>query len=79
MISNNNEIEEKPKHRSLEKMSYAEKGRFYQIRQILNILFILLAIIGMVLYFFVGHALGGVLLLAAVFIKIAECVFRIIP
>lgn len=79
MEENKTEIENKIRHHSTEKISYAEKGRFYKIRQILNILFIVLAIAGMISYYLVGEMVGGILLVTAVFIKISECVLRIIP
>ena len=79
MTENENEIQEQPRHRSTEKISYAEKGRFFIIRQILNIIFMILAIAGMALYFYVGHTIGGIILITAVIVKITECVLRIIP
>ncbi len=70
--------EEKIPRRSMEKMSYAVKGRFFKLRNILNIIFIILAIIGMVIYFYSDQFIGGAILITCVFIKLAECVLRII-
>ncbi len=78
MADNENEIQEQPRHRSMEKISYAEKGRFFKLRNILNIIFILLCIVGMALFFYKSREVGGTLLIAAVFIKLCECVLRII-
>jgi len=77
ITENENEIQEQPRHRSIEKISYAEKGRFFAIRQILNLLFILLAIAGAIIYYFFWQEAGGILLITAVIIKITECVLRI--
>ncbi|MCD8281639.1 MAG: hypothetical protein LUC22_00095 [Prevotella sp.] len=68
---------ERRRHR-LEKMSYAERGRFFHVRNILNIVFIILAIAGMAIYFYSNRTTGGVLLIAAVVVKLIECVLRII-
>ncbi len=66
------------KRRPLEKMSYAEKGRFFFIRNILNIAFILLAIVGMAVYFYTDKYIGGTILIVSIVIKAVECVLRII-
>lgn len=71
--------QKRPRHRSIERMSYANKGRFFVIRNILNIIFMILAVIGMIMYFYGSQTLGGILLITAVIIKISECVLRIIP
>lgn len=78
MTDNDNNIQEQPKHRSMEKMSYAEKGRFFAIRNILNIIFIILAIVGMALFFYTSREIGGIVLIIAVFIKMVESVLRIL-
>lgn len=64
--------------RPLDKMSYANKGRFFKIRNILNTLFIILAIVGMIIYFFSDHITGAVILIAGVVIKLTESVLRLI-
>ncbi len=66
------------KRRHLEKMSYAERGRFFHLRNILNLVFILLAIVGMAMYFYSNRAVGGALLIIAIVLKLIECVLRII-
>ncbi len=62
----------------LERMSYAERGRFFPLRNVLNTVFVLLAIVGMALYFYKSHTVGGMLLIAGVIIKVVECALRII-
>ncbi len=76
--TDNNTIERAPKHRRpLEKISYAERGRFFHLRNVLNIVFILLAIAGMALFAYGSRQIGGALLIVAVVIKLVECVIRI--
>ncbi len=69
---------EQPTRRSLEKMSYAEKGRFFRVRNVLNIAFIILAIAGMALYFYNNKYIGGALLILGMALKVIECVLRLI-
>lgn len=78
ITDNDNNIQEQRKHRSMKKMSYAEKGRFFAIRNVLNTIFILLAIVGMALFFYTSREIGGIVLIVAVFIKLSESVLRII-
>ncbi len=70
--------ESQRRRRPLEKMSYAEKGRFFRVRNVLNIVFILLTIVGMVVFFYSSRYTGGVILIVCVAIKLVECVLRII-
>ncbi len=78
----NNETDSTSKRRThrrpLEKLSYANKGRFFKIRNILNFLFIILAIVGMIVYLHASHNVGGAILIASVFIKFTESVLRLI-
>lgn len=59
-----------------DKISYAEKGRFFKIRNIINIVFIILAIAGMVIYLTWSQAIGGPVLIVAIALKMIECVLR---
>ncbi len=70
--------EERPRRKSMEKMSYAEKGRFFRVRNVLNIVFILLTIVGMAVFFYSSRYTGGVILIVCVGVKLVECVLRII-
>ncbi len=66
------------KRRPLERMSYAERGRFFKTRNILNLVFIILAIAGMAVYFYTDKTAGSAMLIVCVFIKLAKCVFCLI-
>jgi hypothetical protein len=77
MEKENNSTERKHR-RPLEKMSYANKGRFFKIRNILNLLFIILAVVGMIIYFSSDHFIGAIILIIGVFIKLTESVLRLI-
>ena len=48
------------------------------LRNILNIIFMIGAIIGIVLYFLVGTTIGTIVILTAMAFKIVECSFRLI-
>ena len=77
-MENEKEFQEQRERHSLEKMSYAEKGRFFKLRNILNTIFILVTIAGMAIFYWKNQELGGILLISAVVIKLAECVLRIL-
>lgn len=49
-----------------------------KFRNILNILFMLGAILGIILYFTVGHTLGTYVILTAIGVKFIECCLRLI-
>ncbi len=66
------------KRRRLERMSYAERGRFFRVRNILNLVFIVLAIAGMAVYFYSNRSIGGAMLIVSIVLKLIECVLRII-
>lgn len=68
-----------PQREGLEKMSYAKKGRFFKIRNVMNTIFILLCLVGMAVYFWHSHQTGAYILVAAVVIKLSESILRIIP
>jgi hypothetical protein len=72
-----NNSESRTHRRPLEKMSYADKGRFFKIRNILNLVFIILVIVGMIVYLYSSHNIGGAILIASIIIKFAESVLRI--
>lgn len=58
---------------------YGSRGeRFMFLRNILNIIFMLGALIGMVIYFKVDHQIGTIVILSSMSFKIVECVFRFI-
>lgn len=65
-----------PKHRH--RMAPVEdRGQLHQVRQVLNLLFILGAIVGMVLYFKVNRDTGTYVLIGACVFKFVEVTLRI--
>ncbi len=77
-MNDDNKYDSPRKQRHLERMSYAEKGRFFRIRNVLNGVFIFLAIVGMVVFFYKSRNIGGAILIVGIAIKVIECVLRII-
>lgn len=53
-----------------------ERGKFFIIRQILNILFMIIAIVGVYFYIQVNELQGIIVVVIAMAFKMAECVFR---
>ena len=54
-----------------------ERGRFFMLRQVLNTLFILTAIAGMLLYFKWSRDVGPYLLIASCVLKFVEVTLRL--
>jgi len=52
------------------------KDRFFKIRNILNSIFILAAIAGMVVYFFHNESIGAIIIFFAMALKLIECCLR---
>lgn len=52
--------------------------RHLRIRNILNIIFMLGAVAGMLTYFYYGHFLGAVIIIVSMVFKVAECCIRFI-
>lgn len=52
--------------------------KYFKIRNILNIIFMLGAIVGMGVFYFHDRTLGTIIILTAMAFKIAECCFRFI-
>ena len=77
-MHDNDQFQEQRQRHSLDRMSYAEKGRFFKLRNILNIIFIITAIAGMAMFYWKSQQIGGAMLIFAVVVKLAECVLRII-
>lgn len=56
-----------------------ERDRFYSLRNILNIVFMIVAIIGVIIYCIKGYeTIGTVVILIAMVIKMVECSLRFI-
>lgn len=80
MDTNNNEINENPveehsvrrHHRKPEK----ERGKFFLLRQILNVIFMLVAVAGCVVYVKVDNRMGAVIIIIGMAFKMAECALR---
>ncbi len=54
-----------------------DNDRFAVLRQILNIIFMLGAVIGMFVYFKYSHSIGGGIIICSMLFKIIECVLRL--
>lgn len=52
--------------------------RYIVLRNILNIIFMLGALVGMTVYFKLDHQAGTIVILSSMLFKIVECVFRFI-
>ena len=52
--------------------------RLFKIRNVLNILFMVIAIIGITVYFLSSHTLGIYIVLASCVFKFVECSLRLI-
>ena len=55
-----------------------ERGRFFILRNILNIIFIIGAIVGMIAYFFKISDAGTIIVLGTMAFKMCECVIRLV-
>lgn len=55
-----------------------ERGKFFLLRNILNIVFIIGAIVGMIVYFFKSDEVGIIIVLGAMAFKMCECVIRLV-
>lgn len=54
------------------------RGKFFMVRNILNIIFIIGAVVGMLCYFFKNEEIGIVIVLGAMAFKMCECVIRLV-
>ncbi len=54
-----------------------ERGRFFQLRQLLNVFFLILSVLGMGLWYIYSPEIGGIALIAAVACKFIELSLRI--
>lgn len=55
-----------------------EDDKYFKIRNVLNIIFIIGAIVGMAIFYFHDRTMGTIVILTAMAFKIAECCFRFI-
>ena len=54
----------------------SNKDRFFKIRNILNSIFMLGAIAGMIVYFYMNESIGAIIIFAAMALKLVECCLR---
>ncbi len=52
--------------------------KFFMIRNILNLIFVLGAVIGLLFYFFWGKETGTFIILISMAFKFFECIFRFV-
>lgn len=64
----------KRKHRNADEGD--GRGKFFVLRQILNILFMIIAIVGVVIYITQNEMQGIIVVVIAMAFKMAECVLR---
>ena len=55
-----------------------QNDKFFKIRNILNLVFMVGAVAGMLMYYFADRTMAIIVILAAMFFKVAECCFRFI-
>lgn len=53
-----------------------EPDQFYNIRQVLNLIFMIGAVVGVIILFAGNRTVGIIVVLASMVFKIAECAFR---
>ena len=73
-----NETNENPIPRHRRGDEEQPRDRFFKIRNILNIIFMLGAVVGVLLYYLSSHAVGTFVLLCAIILKVAECCLRLL-
>lgn len=71
----------RPQH-SHRRLGYSDRGAHFKLRNALNIVFMILAIAGVIVWTQIetqetGHTLSAIILIAAVVIKIAEVCIRL--
>ena len=54
------------------------QGKHTRLRNILNIIFMLGAVIGLIIYFYSDKTIGAYVILAAIGVKLVECSIRLI-
>lgn len=54
------------------------RDRHFAIRQVLNIIFMLMAVVGVCLYLLSDKTVGTIVVLIAIVVKMAECVLRML-
>ncbi|MBR5038286.1 MAG: hypothetical protein IKX65_06150 [Prevotella sp.] len=65
-------------HHSRNHQEEENKDRFLMLRQVLNIIFMLGAVVGVLLYFYQNKTMGTVVIVVAMVFKMVECVLRLL-
>lgn len=55
-----------------------KQDKYLMLRQILNIIFMLGAVVGVLLYIYQNKTIGTIVIVVAMFFKMVECVFRLL-
>lgn len=55
-----------------------KRDRFFKIRNVLNIIFMLAAIVGVAIYLLVSHSTGIIIVIVGMAFKFVECSLRLI-
>ena len=63
-------------HRRTDRLT--PKGKYNRLRNVLNIIFMLGAIIGLCIYFFSDKTIGTYVILVAIGVKLVECSTRLV-
>ena len=65
-------------HHSRSHQEEEKKDRFLMLKQVLNIIFMLGAVVGALLYFYQNKTMGTVVIVVAMVFKMIECVLRLL-
>ena len=68
----------KQKREEREEIKEKERGKHFKLRNVLNIIFMVLAVIGVIIYLMVNDTIGIVVVLFAMVFKMAETVLRMV-
>lgn len=55
-----------------------QEDKYFKIRNILNIIFMLGAVVGMAVFYFGTRTTGAIIIITAIAFKVIECFFRLI-
>ncbi len=54
----------------------ASNDKYFKIRNVLNIIFMIGAVVGMAVFYFHNRTMGTIIIITAMVFKMAECCFR---
>lgn len=78
MNNSENEIQTEGSLRRQHRRQALEENRFAKLRNVLNAIFMLGALVGVGIYFFHSETIGTIVILSSMVFKFVECVFRLI-